>query len=160
LILYHLEEEKKMQKLFIPVQATSRKKRYRALKIILSLFFVLLVLGSVTFFLLIVHVKDTEEYQLSLRQVRHNPQVIEALGMPLEPGFFVMHWSEKPLFKTQFEEEDSIKKIDLNYSVRGPKGEGQVFFKADKVWKVGWKIDELKVVLKANQRAILVIPSP
>ncbi len=149
-----------MERLFIPIQATSKKKRYRILKIVFSLFLVLVILGSVTFLLLLIHVKETDEYQLSLRQVRHDPQVIEALGMPLEPNFFVMHSSEKPLFKKEYREGDSIKKVDLNYGIRGPKGEGQVFFKADKIWKVGWKIEELKVVLKANQRAILVIPSP
>jgi len=72
--------------------------------------------------------KSSKPYQWSLSQVQSNPEIAHRLGSPIEPGWFI-----SGSMTTGGDSESAF----LTYSVRGPKGKGNVIINgktANGVW--------------------------
>lgn len=94
-----------------------RKKIGRALK--LAVLTSLFPAGMVLFFGLFI--KTTDEYDCVMRTVEEQPEVADALGEPIEAGFFA--WS--PFF----ESGGHVRQGYFSTRVSGPRGHGRI--KAD-----------------------------
>ena len=84
-----------------------------------------LVVAFVTAIVLIVFgaLRSSDAYQTAVARAKANPQVIEALGTPIEDGMF-------PSGKTNV--DGSSGEADLTISISGPKGKANVYAIATK----------------------------
>ena len=74
-------------------------------------------------------IKSSEVYQLALEKAQSNPEVVEALGEPIEPGFWVLG----TISTTGISGE-----ADLQFPISGPKNRGTVYVTARRenaVWR-------------------------
>jgi hypothetical protein len=62
-------------------------------------------------------IKSSEPYQLSLSRAQADPQVTEALGQPIEPGFFP---------QGSINLNGDAGDADITYTISGPKGSATV----------------------------------
>lgn len=79
-----------------------------------------LVIGIIValgFFGLAKMIKSSDAYKDSVAAVQSNPAAIEALGEPIEPGFF---------FQGSINLENGEGNADFRIPVSGPKGSGEV----------------------------------
>ena len=93
------------------------KKIWRGLKY--SVLMLLFPAGMLLFFGLFI--KTTGEYACVIQTVEQHPKVVEALGEPIEAGFFA--WS--PFF----ESEGHVRQGYFTTRISGPRGRGKI--KAD-----------------------------
>ncbi|HDQ73587.1 MAG TPA: hypothetical protein ENN19_16040 [Chloroflexi bacterium] len=93
------------------------KRIWRALKlaVLISLF------PAVMVFFFGLFIKSTEEYTCIMRTVERHPEVLEALGEPINAGFFA--WS--PFF----ESGGHVRQGYFSTRISGPRGQGKI--KAD-----------------------------
>ena len=68
-------------------------------------------------------IKDSEPYQGALSQVRNNEQVIQALGEPIEPGWWIIGSSET---------SGTSGFADFSFPLSGPKNSGKLYVVAVK----------------------------
>lgn len=80
-----------------------------------------LVLGIFAFVLNIV--KESDPYQGALAQARSNEQVIEALGEPIEPGWWITGSAETT---------DTSGYADFAFPISGPQNSGKLYVVANK----------------------------
>ncbi len=95
----------------------------------LFVFFILFAVGI--FFLTVTLMKQSEGFQFSFQKVQNEPRVIEMIGSPVQAGFFVGGNTKSTMGK---------KEVDLSYSISGPKGAAEVYFRANKIldrWEIG-----------------------
>ena len=97
--------------------------------IVLFIFFPLLFMG-------ISNLLKGEAYQASLNKIRSNSEVVQMVGKPIEPGYFVMG---------SIKIEGGSGSANINYSIKGPKGSAQVYLEATKQFGT-WTINNLVVV--------------
>jgi len=108
----------------------------------LLLFFV----GFPLIFLLASNGLKGDAYEQSLNSISTNAEVIELIGSPIEPGFFVMG---------SIETTGASGKASLQYSIIGPEGEAEAYILASK--KNGeWLLHEVVVVDEKLDKTILV----
>ncbi|MCI5165641.1 MAG: hypothetical protein D3903_05980 [Candidatus Electrothrix sp. GM3_4] len=92
-------------------------------------------------------IKSSEAFKISLATVQNNQEVIEAIGSPIESGFFV---------SGSFSTSGSSGEAELNYKIIGPNGEGITYVAAEK--KIGeWNIFELVTYFEALDKRIDII---
>ncbi len=91
--------------------------------------------------------KSTDVYNISLEHVRASERVQEAVGTPIETGYFV---------SGSWESNGAEGKAALNYSIAGPKDDGEVYVYATK-HNGKWKIDELTVVIPRTGEEIVLV---
>ncbi|MGK0187162.1 MAG: hypothetical protein ACI9R3_002948 [Verrucomicrobiales bacterium] len=93
----------------------------------------LAVVGVIVFVCCIVGfvfsmIKNSDPYNHALAQARNNPQVVTALGEPIEPGWFLMG---------NINLSGSSGNADISIPISGPNGNGQLNVVASKsggVW--------------------------
>ncbi len=108
----------------------------------LFVFFILFAVGI--FFLTITLMKQSEGFQLSFQKVQNESRVIAMIGSPIQAGFFVGGNTNSTMGK---------KEVNLSYSISGPKGEAQVYFKANKILDQ-WEIERFLVLKKGSGEKI------
>lgn len=121
---------------------TQRKWTIASLILVFVIFpaFIFLVIGSM---------KQSDAYNMSLFELRNDSQVIELIGQPIEPGFFVTG---------KISSGTSSGKALLNFSINGPKGEAKA--QVDALKKIdGWHIKELLVYSEDQKKLLTIISS-
>lgn len=96
---------------------------------------------------LVMKLMKGDAYQLSLSEISKNIEVIEIIGEPMQPSWFVMgnvNTSGPEGFAS------------LEYSIEGPNGSGKVYVYATRT--VGeWKLDNVVVSNNSNRQRISVV---
>lgn len=109
--------------------------------------FILFVGFAFSIVFLVMKLMKGEAYELSLLEISNNRQVIEIIGEPIQPGWFVMG-----SVNTSGPEGSA----SLEYSIEGPNGSGKVYVYASRT--VGeWKLDKVVVANVLNQQRINVV---
>jgi len=104
-------------------------------------------IGTIFFFVFSM-MKSNDAYQHSLEVARHNPEVVAALGQPIEDGWFV---------SGNFEENGPSGVANFSIPLKGPKGGATVYVEAHK--NAGqWNYNTLVVELDANHQRIELQP--
>ena len=107
---------------------------------------VLLVAAFITAIVLIVFsaMKSSDAYKTAVARAKANPEVIEALGTPIEEGMFLSG-------KTNV--EGSSGEADLTIPISGPKGKGKIYAIATK--SAGrWTYSTLEVEVAGREERI------
>ncbi len=107
------------------------------------------IAGAIVFFVLFPLIIFTvisglkgEAYQLSLKEIRANTEVQEALGQPIEPGFFVGG--------SVSVEAGGTGEAELQYSLSGSLEKGKAYVAADRFAST-WKLGKVAVVVGEKQ---------
>ncbi len=88
-----------------------------------------------------------EAFDLSLKAINSNNEVVQLIGTPIEPGFFVMG---------NIQISGSTGQASLQYSISGPKGEAVAYVLANK--EIGqWNLNEVIVYKEEQDLKIQVI---
>ena len=95
-------------------------------------------------------IRASDPYQMALKQVQENPQVIEQIGKPIEEVSWPPPTGEVNITNDRGE-------ANLTFSVRGPKGDAQVLLNARMV-DGKWGMTSLNVVTEGGQRISLDMP--
>jgi Cytochrome oxidase complex assembly protein 1 len=102
---------------------------------------VLLVFGAM---------KSTDVYKGALAKAKASPEVIEALGSPIDDGLFVSGSTNA---------NGATGESNLSIPISGPKGKGTIYVKAEK--SLGrWKYSELVVEIGKTGERIDLLDSP
>lgn len=94
--------------------------------------------------------KKSDAYTASLEAVQSHPQVIEALGEPIDAGFFVGG-------SVNLSNNDGD--ADLTYDVSGPQGTGTVSVKGTKTAGT-WSYEVMEIQIEDGDRINLKANSP
>jgi hypothetical protein len=108
-----------------------------------------LVVFPALYFLITGSMKHSDAYKLSLSELQNNSELIELIGQPIEPGFFVTG---------NISSGSGSGKALLNYSIKGPSGAAKAQVYAIKEID-GWHIKELLVFSEEQQELLTVITS-
>jgi len=119
----------------------SVQKKWRNAVIIL--FFIVLPL----FFVLVANMLKGDAYDLSLKAVTTNAEVIEIIGLDAEPSFFVTG-------EIKYNSEGG--KASLHYSLDGAKGSVEVYLLATNLGN-SWQLDQLIAVDVATGKQINIL---
>lgn len=88
-----------------------------------------------------------EAYELSLAAIRENRVIVEKIGEPMEPGWFV---------SGTVQTTNAEGKAKLEYSLTGPNSPAKVYVYASR--KMGkWKLIQVIVTIKASGEQLQVI---
>jgi hypothetical protein len=112
---------------------------------------ILLVLAFVFAIVLLVFgaLKSTDVYRTALSAAQNNPAVVEALGAPIEEGWFLSGKANV---------EGSSGEADFSIPISGPKGKGTIYVVAQK--SAGrWDFKTLEVEVHATKERIDVAPT-
>jgi cytochrome oxidase complex assembly protein 1 len=91
--------------------------------------------------------KSSDAYKMALARAKADPRVMNALGSPIEDGFFVGGNSNV---------SGTSGHADMNVPISGPKGKGTIYFVASK-FAGQWTFSKLMVeVAKTGQRIDLI----
>ena len=90
--------------------------------------------------------KNTDAYKLSFEMVNASERVQAVIGTPIEAGYFV---------SGNWQSSGPDGKAALNYSITGPRDQGEVYVYATK-HNGKWKIDELTVVIPKTGEEIVL----
>lgn len=93
------------------------KSWFLPVAIILGCIAVFIVVIAVVIYFVVGAVKQSEPYLQGLNYARSNPAVIDLIGVPMEPGFFVGGSMPTP-------NEQGM--VDLAITLTGPKGKGVI----------------------------------
>ena len=116
--------------------------------VIAYIFFALFIVGIFSFVFGVI--KESNVYKMSFNAVQNNPEVIEVIGTPIEPSYFV---------GGNISTSGAGGEASLQYTITGPKGEGETYVYATK--KRGkWTMHELGVYVEANNKTISIIAPP
>ena len=94
-------------------------------------------------------VKSSELYTEALAQVQASPEVVEALGSPIEGGM--------PR-SASFHMDDTSGDAEAEIPVAGPKGRGTLHAAAEKIG-TKWKFTTLEVTIEATGETINLLPA-
>lgn len=111
-------------------------------------FFVLFA-GTIIFFVFGL-LRNSDPAKLAIARSQSNPAVVQYLGQPIRPGFFVSG-SENTTGPSGHAE--------LSIPVSGPKGKGTIYLIADKNLGL-WSFSELEFALEDGSARINLLPSP
>ena len=112
----------------------------------------LLVAGFVFFIVTMVFgvMKSSDAYKMALARAKADPRVMEALGSPIEDGFFAMG-------KTNV--SGSSGHADMTVPLSGPKGKGTLYFVASK-FAGEWTFSKLMVEIANTGQRIDLVQDP
>ena len=109
--------------------------------------FILFIGFSASITIFVMKLMKGDAYQMSLSAISKNIEVVEIVGEPIRPSWFIMG-----NVSTSGPEGSA----SLEYSVEGPKGSGIVYVYATR--KVGeWKLDTVVVSNNSNKQGIIVV---
>ena len=113
---------------------------------VLSLFAaVILLIMSAVFGMM----KSSDAYKHALQQAKTNPAVVQALGEPIEEGWFTMG---------NISVNGPSGEANLQIPISGPKGEGDIYLEATK--SAGqWNYSTLLVRVDGSDRSIDLMPA-
>lgn len=108
--------------------------------------------GGITLILAIVFgaMKSSDVYTEALARARASEEVIEALGEPIEPGFFV---------SGSIEVTGPSGNADLSIPIRGPQGSATIYVVATKT-AGEWEFSTLEVAPKGSDSRIDLLGEP
>lgn len=86
--------------------------------------------------------RRAEPYQHALTTAQSHPQVIAALGQPIEPGFMV---------QGNLEIQNDSGSAEINFPIAGPRGEATVYVVAKKT-RGEWSYDVLEADIGSGPR--------
>jgi hypothetical protein len=89
-------------------------------------------------------IKSSDAYQVALERARANPEVVEALGEPIEPGFMPTG---------SIEVNGSSGYADLGIPISGPKSSGTIYVQAQK-FADEWEFNRLEVEVEGQSDRI------
>jgi len=89
--------------------------------------------------------KNSEPFNDSLQTASQSPEIIEALGEPIEPGLLV-------LGSISLSNNDG--EVEINYSISGPRDEARVFVKGSKSDGV-WTYEKTACILPNGKMLLL-----
>ncbi|MCB1229414.1 MAG: hypothetical protein KDN19_04070 [Verrucomicrobiae bacterium] len=95
-------------------------------------------------------IKKSDPYSESLNRIQNSAAVTEALGSPVEPGFFVTG---------NISLENQNGSAQINYSVSGPKGKGHVNVIGDKQGGI-WHYSQIQLTVGETGETINLTSSP
>ena len=103
-------------------------------------------LAAVTglFFLIMGGLRSTDVFEDAVTTARSNPQLIQAIGKPIEPGV---------LITGSYSLSGSGGEANLETHLSGPEGGARLFIRASKTSGV-WTYETLRVVVEEDQGAI------
>lgn len=94
-------------------------------------------------------IKSSDAYQQALQKARANPAVVQALGEPIEEGWFTMG---------NISVNGPSGEANLQIPISGPKGEGDIYLEATK--SAGqWNYSTLLVRVDGSDRSIDLMPA-
>jgi len=120
-------------------KSTQKKWRNAGLILIFVIFPLMLIL--------FMSAMKGEAYDLSVKAIQTNPQVILIVGKNPEPGFFVLG---------EISYNGSGGSADLNYSIEGDKSGAEVYVYATNLADQ-WELQELLVVSKETGEKVVVL---
>lgn len=94
--------------------------------------------------------KSSDAYAMAIAQAKANPEVIQALGEPIEEGFFV---------SGSINTAGSSGTASLTCPIHGPKGKGTVYVEAVR-FAGTWRFRELKVGLPQRGELLDLLEAP
>ena len=94
---------------------------------------------------LLALMKGNEAYRLGMERIEANPQVIAALGSPLETGFV----------QGSIESSNYAGNADIHIPLSGPRGEGVAHVIASKS-AAGWALESVEVYVEGTGQSISV----
>ena len=107
---------------------------------------VLMPLGI--FAIIVTAFRSSVPYQVAVETAQNDPAVIEALGYPIQPGWFILG---------SLETSGRSGEASLNIPLRGSESRGRLYVGA---WRRGgdWEFYTLEVVPKGSDKAIQLTP--
>lgn len=120
-------------------QSTQRKWR--------NVSFVIFLVVVPLLFIGIMSMLKGEAYDLSVREVQSNPNVLQIVGSNSKPSYFI---------NGQISYNDSEGSANLNYSLKGDLGEVKVYVLAHQL-NNKWKLDEVLAVDSVTNKQIKVV---
>jgi hypothetical protein len=109
---------------------------------------VVIVLSAVFAFSVFTMVRHSDIYELSLNSVRNNGEARDALGMPINPGWW---------FSGNIHVDGMSGSASFSFPVSGPEGKGTVYVEAVK--DMGkWHVKRLVVEIAATGARISIVP--
>lgn len=98
----------------------------------------LLVLFVIVVYAMVVgFMKSSTPVKETLKRANANPQLVAALGRPIEAGLF---------FTGNLNAENNAGSIDLSFSIKGPSGKGRAYVRGMKD-RGTWSYEEMRVTL-------------
>jgi hypothetical protein len=114
----------------------------------------MLLLAAGFFFLIIsipfAAMKSSDAYKMALARAKADPRVMDALGSPIEDGFFA--WGNTNVSGTSGN-------ADMTVPISGPKGKGTMYFVASK-FASQWTFSKLMVEIANTGKRIDLIEDP
>jgi hypothetical protein len=113
----------------------------------------LLLVGSFIFLIVCIPfaaMKSSDAYKMALARTKADPRVMNALGSPIEDGFFAM--GNTKVIGTSGQ-------ADMTVPISGPKGKGTMYFVATK-FAGKWKFEKLMVEVADTGQRIDLIEDP
>jgi hypothetical protein len=112
----------------------------------------LLVAGFVFFIIAVVFgaMKSSDAYKMALARAKADPRVMNALGSPIQDGFFASGNTNVSGTSGQ---------ADMNVPISGPKGKGTLYFVASK-FAGQWTFSKLMVEIADTGQRIDLIEDP
>ncbi len=104
----------------------------------------LCVICPVLFFTLFEELRSSEVYQMALKEAKSNPDVVQVLGEPVEPGWWL---------NGSIEVNGPTGQADLAIPISGPKDSGTLYVIAQKT-AGQWQFVTLKVVVDSQNERI------
>ena len=98
----------------------------------------------ITFFSIRWSVTSTEAYRDAMRRVRTSPEILEKLGAPVSPGWWI---------SSSRHNEAAAGILEFSLSVSGPRGRGTVACRARLTYRE-WSFDLLEVKIDGKQEVI------
>ena len=94
--------------------------------------------------------KQSDAYRMALARAKADPRVMNALGSPIEDGFFVGGNTNV---------SGTSGHADINVAISGPKGKGRMYFVASK-FAGQWTFSKLMVEIANTGQRIDLIEDP
>ena len=116
---------------------------------LLVVLLVALFVGSIFFFVFSM-MKSNDAYQHALATARKDPEVVMALGQPIEEGWFT---------SGNFEENGASGQVNFAIPVSGPKGSGTVYVEARKA-AGQWNYSTMVLEVEASKQRIDLLDAP
>jgi len=116
---------------------------------LLLVLLVALFVGSIFFFVFSM-MKSNDAYQHGLATARKDPEVVMALGQPIQEGWFV---------SGNFEENGASGQANFSIPVSGPKGAGTLYVEARKA-AGQWNYSTMVLEVEASKQRIDLLDAP
>ncbi|MDF1823006.1 MAG: cytochrome c oxidase assembly factor Coa1 family protein [Verrucomicrobiales bacterium] len=103
--------------------------------------------GAIIFFSVMGTLKSSAVYGDTLAMIQANPEAIEALGSPIEPGF---------MLSGDISFNNGVGKADLTVPVSGPEGSGSIHVVADKTGgSSAWTYTTRELVIDGEENRVI-----